>query len=520
METFEVTGNVSLRTEHSIRLLKIVRTAADEDAEPTWDDSLICTNTQDALEYETLSYVWGTPNRNTFLKVSDGTLLPITETLNQALPHIADTCTTGYLWIDQICIDQDNISERAQQVSIMGDIYSDCTRVLLRLGRLHSLSAKLASQCSLLDHKVSRPRLPPCTKCDVYHNACHQCAGEIFADIFCCRPGKRYLIALCHEVIESAWFSRGWVFQEVVLPRKSAFILTDYKEAGLKATIVLRTLYALCSAAWKYRSPNMIGSFVKEREKLITTSRYGLLKEMYDRWEERHRASKPIYMPLDQLLSLMSARARTSTAHDQLYAFVGINQNHQIQIVPSYQAPLRDALVATARSIIEGTSSLERSETLPRKTISRTLASWVPDFTAPRLPLPFVTHSTSACSPDPRTGIYPWCGRCDGATLWVHGTVVAVMDLCMLRQISSTLALSNSSDAKRFYNGVLLEAFKTWRHSRHCNPNIPRSTLKTILQVFLARRILRTLHVPCRGHRSTGESHQRQWRGHESFSRV
>jgi hypothetical protein len=77
METFEVTGNVSLRTEHSIRLLKIVRTAADEDAEPTWDDSLICTNTQDALEYETLSYVWGTPNRNKFLKLLDGTLVAV-----------------------------------------------------------------------------------------------------------------------------------------------------------------------------------------------------------------------------------------------------------------------------------------------------------------------------------------------------------------------------------------------------------------------------------------------------------
>jgi hypothetical protein len=54
----------------------------------------------------------------------------------------------------------------------------------------------------------------------------------------------------------------------------------------LKTTVALRTLYALCSAAWKYWSPNMMGISLKERETLIATSRYSILKELYDRWEE------------------------------------------------------------------------------------------------------------------------------------------------------------------------------------------------------------------------------------------
>jgi hypothetical protein len=126
----------------------------------------------------------------------------------------------------------------------------------------------------------------------------------------------------------------------------------------------------------------MKGISLKEREKLITTSRYGILKEMYDRWEERHRTSSLIYIPLDQVLSSLSARAKTSTAHDQLYAFLGMNQNDRIRLLPSYQAPLQDALVATARSIIEGTNSLDIFETVPRMATSKALPSWVPDFTS------------------------------------------------------------------------------------------------------------------------------------------
>lgn len=39
------------------------------------------------------------------------------------MPHLA--CEgTGYLWIDQICINQDDVVERTEQVSIMRDIFA------------------------------------------------------------------------------------------------------------------------------------------------------------------------------------------------------------------------------------------------------------------------------------------------------------------------------------------------------------------------------------------------------------
>jgi hypothetical protein len=42
-----------------------------------------------------------------------------------------------YLWIDAICINQSDRAEQASQVSMMTDIYSRCTQVIVWLGSGH-----------------------------------------------------------------------------------------------------------------------------------------------------------------------------------------------------------------------------------------------------------------------------------------------------------------------------------------------------------------------------------------------
>ncbi|KAF1915963.1 heterokaryon incompatibility protein-domain-containing protein [Ampelomyces quisqualis] len=44
----------------------------------------------------------------------------------------------GSIWIDTVCIDQENLSERGHQVKQMGDIYSRAKTVLMWLGLHHS----------------------------------------------------------------------------------------------------------------------------------------------------------------------------------------------------------------------------------------------------------------------------------------------------------------------------------------------------------------------------------------------
>lgn len=87
----------------------------------------------EASPYEALSYRWGPPNQDAVMNCSGGRI-EITETLALALRVLRFHDKARRLWIDQICIDQQNTKERSQQVQLMRRIYSCGERTVVWLG--------------------------------------------------------------------------------------------------------------------------------------------------------------------------------------------------------------------------------------------------------------------------------------------------------------------------------------------------------------------------------------------------
>ena len=83
--------------------------------------------------YEALSYVWGDPANEAYLRV-EGAILKVTASLELALRYLRLADRPRTIWVDAICIDQSNIEERNKQVRLMKDIYSSCTVDLVWLG--------------------------------------------------------------------------------------------------------------------------------------------------------------------------------------------------------------------------------------------------------------------------------------------------------------------------------------------------------------------------------------------------
>jgi hypothetical protein len=97
----------------------------------------------EAPQYEALSYVWGS-NERTHTITCDQMLLAVTASLDTVLRVLRKPTESRIIWIDQICIDQDNIPERSEQVQIMREIYSRAFRVLMWLGTDDVSDAPLA----------------------------------------------------------------------------------------------------------------------------------------------------------------------------------------------------------------------------------------------------------------------------------------------------------------------------------------------------------------------------------------
>jgi hypothetical protein len=82
--------------------------------------------------YEALSYTWGTPDR--CHQVDCGaSYLCITSTLQEALVTLRHPSQKRTLWIDQLCINQEDVSERNAQVKVMHLVYKHARRTIVFL---------------------------------------------------------------------------------------------------------------------------------------------------------------------------------------------------------------------------------------------------------------------------------------------------------------------------------------------------------------------------------------------------
>lgn len=83
----------------------------------------------DRIPYQALSYTWGDPTKVQSIDCN-GEDMQIASNLHQALLHLCHPRRTRILWIDALCINQDDSNERGQQVQLMREIYAQATQVI------------------------------------------------------------------------------------------------------------------------------------------------------------------------------------------------------------------------------------------------------------------------------------------------------------------------------------------------------------------------------------------------------
>lgn len=83
-------------------------------------------------EYETISYAWGDPATSASICLKDGSLM-IPANTSAALRRARLADQPRWLWIDAVCINQQDTAERGAQVGFMGEIYSRSQSNLIHL---------------------------------------------------------------------------------------------------------------------------------------------------------------------------------------------------------------------------------------------------------------------------------------------------------------------------------------------------------------------------------------------------
>ncbi|KAI6090006.1 HET-domain-containing protein [Hypoxylon rubiginosum] len=347
-----------------IRLLRILRTRPDGLLEcqirtANLGDSGIC--------YDALSYTWelalhqerpedhGNAENNHVI-VCNGRQLLVMENLFNCLTQLdPDEYYGRDLWIDAICIDQDNNDERCQQVSIMADIYRSAKCVIIWLGPADEFTGPAweltNALSSLSDEDLSR--IKP-QEVENKHNL--RWLGHANSPVH-----WRALSLL----FEKRWFERAWVVQELVLAQSTTVLCGDYTfdwDSMAHVSRLLSTRTPVNSASsLSYKKPAKLAAIKNDLNK-----RTG-----------------------DVLLHSL-IRCRTYDAkydHDKVYSLLGLaGQNYPIYLGPDYQRDVAGVFTDVAKYIIDRSNDLHilaHAEGDEFRRITR-LPTWVPDWSVKR----------------------------------------------------------------------------------------------------------------------------------------
>lgn len=189
--------------EGYIRLL-VIKPSNGSDAELI-ECNLATHDMRSIPQYEALSYVWGDPNDTSDILLN-GYTHKVTVNLERALRNmrVEDGKSELVLWVDALCINQANLAERGIQVSQMGNIYLNASRVRVWLGDADTNTETAAKVLDALskDHSIhwesgsSIDRNTVCKTFSIDH-------GDLFLGV------KR--------ILNSPWLERVWTYQEAML---------------------------------------------------------------------------------------------------------------------------------------------------------------------------------------------------------------------------------------------------------------------------------------------------------------
>ncbi|KAK7983327.1 f-box domain protein [Apiospora arundinis] len=304
-----------------------------------------------------LSYVWGDASATQTIQLR-GHPFEVTTNLEASLRQFATNPKQqqSCLWVDAICINQDDVEERNIQVRRMKDIYSLAESVIAWLGpathhshiAMHWLQNISPSEIEDMVKQEDKNRM-----IEAWAYICQDDAVETLPD-----------------VVQRPYWHRTWILQEIILGRKVRLLCGDDE-------VALEKLSAVCSLMKQYLIHVMSGG---ERDRFPEL--YGLMMEFFKSGVStilgfNHTGPRNIAYLVNKFNGY-----RCSDLRDKVYGLLGIcNRSEADIIIPDYNRPVAKVYADTVEAHIRSFGDLEiMAYVLFNEKRDPCHPSWVPDW--------------------------------------------------------------------------------------------------------------------------------------------
>lgn len=419
------------------------------------------------IQYESVSYVWGTDQRKCEI-VCNGKSLQITPNLHRVLRRVRLAVSPRTLWADSICINQEDLQEKSRQVTLMGHIYRSAERVLIcmsPIGEEHgpNLVALLEYACGVIDAALLQiyERVDEIKRDGEWSSQWSPFPWDWFPFAAIDAPimsDPRW--ASVNTLLEQAWFSRGWVVREAGLARQGLVIWgnTEFAWHDLMRVLV-----------WRHR----------RAAKTISIPAEDRFRSHLEAYESQHKDiictfyQEGAWKPCSLLDYIHFARAlQLKDPRDRVFAFLDLakDSTRQLTIVPKYtDAPskvYRDFAIAYVSAM--GDVDLLHYVKHTEESLGTNEMSWVPDWSIAEANfISFISTSDNYPPLKSQEGRTSEPKLLDGTTLQVEGVVID-----SVRFVSSVLQSDKMTAAA---------LFELWTSVKKLEAHYPASYL---LQAF------------------------------------
>ncbi|KAH8665022.1 heterokaryon incompatibility protein-domain-containing protein [Tricladium varicosporioides] len=395
---------------HEIRVLVVYSSESD-------DDPIMCSFVPVSLEadqgagvvedrgrelhvlgnFKALSYTWGSMTDMKSI-ILEGHLFPVTNNLHSAMLRLRNltrdegaksTIVPSYWWIDAICIDQNNIEERNEQVTLMTRIYKKSSGVHIWLGESAQDSDLAMDLVNLIGD--AKP-IGPGDKLVTYPN--HGIVEKI-----------KHWEALT-ALFQRPYWNRVWVRQEVATP-KMAVVSCGDRTCGFDKITMMAELLNVLNEQLGYQP--LQHKVLKIEDAASATKNMGT--SCYARASTlaklRLAAGNSMYMQTTNYMELKDLLFQTRACdatdlRDKVFSMLGLVDPEIYNIKPDYRLSLHETIVSAAQCIISKTQNLDLLSACQNLEKVHGLPSWAPNLLDDWKCQPFETTTVQTWKQDMR----------------------------------------------------------------------------------------------------------------------
>lgn len=348
--------------------------------------SLSHVSLDDSPQFEALSYVWGPPVPTLDIVV-EGARFTVTMNLHQALEALRHAEKPRVLWVDAVCINQDDDDEKAYQVPLMGRLYNEAPRTVIWFGAANENVEALVAW--LNTHGPDRKLLPG-LKLDVQTLLSEKARRR--EDLMMLKAANGFF-----DILTMKYWYRMWTFQEFLLPKNDPLCYCGPLEFHMEALDVNKSPILAGVDEVRRRVNNKIaaaGGNVDDDESMMAwmeavaelTTALGTKSaeaQSFGSVFALRKAFRNETRSLAYYMGMTSER-ECSRQHDRFYALYGIMPHLQSIIPVNYKISIREITLAICSYTIN-TEEINNIYScfglLPRHLDSQNeYPTWIPNF--------------------------------------------------------------------------------------------------------------------------------------------